>query len=100
MGVSPKEIEHIASLARLRLTPKERKKFSDQLSSIFKYVKKINELELAKQKGSLPEKGKKETSPIDQCRLDQIEEFADQENLIKQAPAVKDNLIQTKPVFK
>jgi aspartyl-tRNA(Asn)/glutamyl-tRNA(Gln) amidotransferase subunit C len=38
------EIEHITMLARLELTEKEKEVFSKQLSSIIKYIDKLNEL--------------------------------------------------------
>lgn len=38
------EIEHIALLARLELTEKEKEIFSKQLSSILRYIDKLNEL--------------------------------------------------------
>lgn len=38
-------VEHIAHLARLSLSERERVKFSNQLGSILDYVAKLNELE-------------------------------------------------------
>lgn len=42
--LSSKEVEHIASLARIKLTEKEKGKFRKELSSILAYVNKLNEL--------------------------------------------------------
>lgn len=39
------DVEHIALLARLRLTEEERERFGSQLSSILSYVEKLNEIE-------------------------------------------------------
>jgi aspartyl-tRNA(Asn)/glutamyl-tRNA(Gln) amidotransferase subunit C len=39
------EIEHVAMLARLKLTEKEKKLFSDQVGSIIDYINKLNELD-------------------------------------------------------
>ncbi len=39
------DVEHIAHLARLRLTEEEEMKFSAQLNSILTYVEKLNELD-------------------------------------------------------
>lgn len=39
------DVEHIAHLARLRLTEEEKEKFGSQLSSILTYVEKLNEIE-------------------------------------------------------
>jgi aspartyl-tRNA(Asn)/glutamyl-tRNA(Gln) amidotransferase subunit C len=43
--ISIEEIEHIASLARLSLTEKEKELFGSQLSSILDYMEKLNELD-------------------------------------------------------
>lgn len=45
MRISIEEIEHIASLARLSLTEKEKQLFGSQLSSILDYMEKLNELD-------------------------------------------------------
>ncbi len=39
------DVEHIAHLARLRLSEAEQEQFGAQLSSILAYVEKLNELE-------------------------------------------------------
>jgi aspartyl-tRNA(Asn)/glutamyl-tRNA(Gln) amidotransferase subunit C len=39
------DVEHIAHLARLRLTAEEKMKFSAQLNSILIYVEKLSELD-------------------------------------------------------
>ncbi len=39
------DVEHIAHLARLRLSGEEKEKFGAQLSSILAYVEKLNELD-------------------------------------------------------
>jgi aspartyl-tRNA(Asn)/glutamyl-tRNA(Gln) amidotransferase subunit C len=39
------DVEHIAHLARLRLSEAEKEKFGVQLSSILAYVEKLNELD-------------------------------------------------------
>lgn len=42
--LSKSEIEHLAKLARLELTEKEKTKFSRELSEIFSYVEKLNKV--------------------------------------------------------
>lgn len=39
------DVEHIARLARVRLTSEEKEKFGAQLGSILSYVEKLNELD-------------------------------------------------------
>jgi aspartyl-tRNA(Asn)/glutamyl-tRNA(Gln) amidotransferase subunit C len=46
MRIPIKEVEHIARLARLRLTEEEKEKYSIQLGKILEYVQQLNELDL------------------------------------------------------
>lgn len=45
MRISKKEIEHIAMLARLSLSEKEKELYGAQLSKILDYMEKLNELD-------------------------------------------------------
>ncbi len=45
MKISRKDVEHVARLARLRLTEEEKEKFGRQLNQILEYVEKLNELD-------------------------------------------------------
>ncbi|HXF75241.1 MAG TPA: Asp-tRNA(Asn)/Glu-tRNA(Gln) amidotransferase subunit GatC [Methylomirabilota bacterium] len=47
MKLSREEVQHIALLARLRLTPAEEATFTAQLDRILAYMEKLNELETA-----------------------------------------------------
>lgn len=38
------DIEHMATLARLKLTPDEKERLSAQLGTVLKYIEKLNEL--------------------------------------------------------
>ena len=38
------DIEHLAKLARLKLTDAEKEKFSNQMGTIIEYIEKLNEL--------------------------------------------------------
>ncbi len=42
--ISKKEVQHIAKLARLSLTPKEAKKMEKELSSVLDYIDKLKEI--------------------------------------------------------
>lgn len=48
MKISKKDVEHVAKLARLKLTWEEKEKFGKQLSEILEYVEKLNELDTEK----------------------------------------------------
>jgi aspartyl-tRNA(Asn)/glutamyl-tRNA(Gln) amidotransferase subunit C len=45
MRISPEEVDHVAELARLGLSPEERERMRDQLSVILGYVAMLNELD-------------------------------------------------------
>ncbi len=48
MKITKKDVEHVAKLARLKLTEEEKEKFGKQLSRILEYVEKLNELDTDK----------------------------------------------------
>lgn len=99
MAISIQEVEHIANLARIELSSEEKKKFAKQLSSILEYVEKINKLESAQGKDLGPAKKEKGLKSVSDCRLDKVESFDNQPELIKQAPKSKKKLIQARSVF-
>ncbi len=43
-----KEVEYVATLARLALTPEETTAFAGQLNEIFSYIEKLNELDTSR----------------------------------------------------
>lgn len=45
MALTQKDLEHIASLARLELTEEERERFTSQLSSILDYVGQLSSVD-------------------------------------------------------
>jgi len=45
MKISRHEVEHVALLARLKLSEKEIEKFTGQLNAILGYIEKLNELD-------------------------------------------------------
>jgi aspartyl-tRNA(Asn)/glutamyl-tRNA(Gln) amidotransferase subunit C len=45
MKITKQEVEHVAKLARLDLSEKEKEKLTDQLSNILTYVEKLNEID-------------------------------------------------------
>jgi aspartyl-tRNA(Asn)/glutamyl-tRNA(Gln) amidotransferase subunit C len=44
LSITRKEVEHVALLARLELSEKEKEDYTNQLNSIIGYMNKINEL--------------------------------------------------------
>ncbi|MBA4380299.1 MAG: Asp-tRNA(Asn)/Glu-tRNA(Gln) amidotransferase GatCAB subunit C, partial [Anaerolinea sp.] len=45
MPLSLEEVEHIATLARLELSAEEKTRYSQQLSAILDYIRKLQELD-------------------------------------------------------
>lgn len=47
MKITLKEVDQVAKLARLELSPEDREKFTNQLNDILVYMEKLNELDLS-----------------------------------------------------
>lgn len=45
MSITIQDVEHVAKLARLRLSEQEKEQFTGQLNAILKYAEKLNELD-------------------------------------------------------
>ena len=45
MPLTPSEVDHIAELARLELSPREKTRYLKQLSSILEYIQKLQSLD-------------------------------------------------------
>ena len=45
MKLTREEVQRVASLARLRFTPKEEERLTEQLDSILEYMEKLNQLD-------------------------------------------------------
>ena len=48
--ISKQEVQHIAKLARISLTPEEEEKFQKELSSILDYIKKLEQVDTSRVK--------------------------------------------------
>ncbi len=95
MQLTPEEVKHIAKLARLKLSDKEVKKFSEQLSSILSHADMLNEVNTDN------------VEPIAQITGIENVLFKDEEKgcdhtdeLIKETPQeIQDHMIKVKNVF-
>lgn len=45
MRLTPEEVEHVALLARLRLSPEERERFTAQLNSILEHFEQLRQVD-------------------------------------------------------
>lgn len=95
--ITEKEVEHIAELARIKLTEKEKEKMTKELGAILGYIDKL--------KGVNTE-GIEPVAHItgleDVFRKDDNPREPDSENikrLLEQAPSEKDGYVKVKSVF-
>lgn len=90
------DINHLASLARLGLTEEEKKKFSADLVAVLDFFRALEEVNVA------------DIQPISQVsglenviREDKIEKCPEnvRENILRQAPEIKDGFIKVKKIL-
>jgi len=94
MKLSKQEVEKIAKLSRLELSPAEKEKFADQLSAVLDYVGKLNEVNTDNVEITAQVTGLENV-----YREDKVDQCDYQKELIKQAAESENNLIKTKSVF-
>ena len=96
MALTKKEVEHIALLARLKITDEEVEKFSHQLSQILEYVEQLQQVntdgvELTAQVTGLENILRDDV--VDQCDGGTIKKT------LALAPETEDDLIKARSVF-
>ena len=95
MRLSIDQVQKVAKLANLTLTPEEEEKFSDQLSKILGYVEELN---------AVNTDGVKPTFNVNSnenvLRPDTEESSLTQEEALQNAPNKKDSFFISKGVFK
>ncbi len=96
MKLSTSQVQQIANLVRLKLTPAEEEKFRKELSSVLAYAEKLNKVDT------------KRVKPISQitgleniCQEDKVKNCQPEiiEDLLASAPAREGNLIKVRRVF-
>ena len=98
--LSDKEIEHIAQLARIKLTKNEKDKFKNELSSILDFVKKLNEWGSENVEPLYQVTGIVNALRSDEHRKDFEMNNDLNEKLIEQAPHKENRFIKVKSVLK
>lgn len=121
-NITEKEVEHIAELARIRLTEKEKRKFTEDLGNILNFVDKLNEVDtegVGPVRSRPPRVGRSHAfggaasngvEPVSNItgldsvfRKDEVRTEVDPEKskrLVEQAPDRKDNYVKVKSVFR
>ena len=95
-SLTQKDVEHIAELARLRLTDSEIKQFGGQLSSVLEYVQTLAEVDTS---------GVSETARVAELenvsRKDEVKAYPARARtlLLADMPARSEDLLKVPPVF-
>jgi aspartyl-tRNA(Asn)/glutamyl-tRNA(Gln) amidotransferase subunit C len=89
--ITEKDVKHIASLARIKLSSKELKKFQKQFESIIGYFDKLNEVDT---KGIEPTS--QVTGLVNRLREDETRDFLTQEHALQNAPKKEKGYFKTK----
>lgn len=98
--LTDKEVQHIAQLARIKLTEKEKDKFKKELSSILDFVKKLNELNVEGVEPLYQITGIVNALRPDEHRKDFEMSENLNEKLIGQAPHSQNRFIKVKSVLR
>jgi len=94
--ISKEQVEHIAKLARIELTEKEKEKFANELSSILDYFEKLNQVDTSEIEPISQITGLKNETREDEVRKERLE-IGDR--LIKEAPTKKDNYFKVPKIL-
>jgi aspartyl-tRNA(Asn)/glutamyl-tRNA(Gln) amidotransferase subunit C len=94
MSLTIEEVEHIAKLARLELSPEQKTVYRQQLSNILDYIAKLRELDTA----AVPPTAGGGLSRME-LRPDQTEPGLSTKALLQNAPETEDNQFKIPPVF-
>jgi len=96
MSLTLKDVEHIAQLARLKLSAGQMEHYRGQLSSILDHIAKLQQLDT---RDVPPTTGGGFTSGSMPLRVDESRPGLDLESLMKNAPETSDDQFKVPPVF-
>ncbi|MFH0988354.1 MAG: Asp-tRNA(Asn)/Glu-tRNA(Gln) amidotransferase subunit GatC [Parcubacteria group bacterium] len=95
MAISKTHIDHLAKLARLDLTEKEKEKYAKQIGEILDYVGKLSELDT---KGVEPLAHVVDLKNV--TRRDEPSQLSTPEKVLAEVPELKGKLIKVNRIFK
>lgn len=94
MRITLADVDHVAELARLGLSPEERARMGEQLSAILAYVDQLNELDTSRVPPSA------QVVPLENVtRPDVASPGLSVTDVLRNAPARLDNFFLVPPVF-
>ena len=94
MKLTIKEVEHIADLARLRLTEAEKQQYAAQLSDILDYAAKLDELDT----DNIPPTASVQDISL-RLREDRVRPGLTQEEALRNAKETQDGQFKVPPVM-
>jgi aspartyl-tRNA(Asn)/glutamyl-tRNA(Gln) amidotransferase subunit C len=92
--LSQKQVQQIASLARLNITQEEMKKYQEELSSILEYIEKLGEIDVSSIEAMSHPGELKNVFRTDEPREEKSA------GLIELAPQKKDGYLKVKSILK
>lgn len=98
--LSDKELEHLASLARIKLDKKEKESLKKDLGSILNYVKKLDSVDVSDTEPLYQTTGLANSTRGDGPRNEFTMNEDLNEKLIGQAPEKENRFIKVRSVFK
>ncbi len=93
-AITPEEVEHVAVLARLRLSPEEVAHFTGHLGAILEHAADVEALDLA----DVPPT----SHPVhleNVMRPDRVGPTLDREEVLAEAPAAQENRFRVPPIL-
>ncbi len=99
MQLTDKEIQHIASLARIKLSPAEEEKFKQDLGSILDYINKLNEVNTDNIEPLFQSTGLVNSARKDENSKDFVMDEALNKRVIDQAPHKENRFIKVRSVI-
>ncbi|WP_340025780.1 Asp-tRNA(Asn)/Glu-tRNA(Gln) amidotransferase subunit GatC [Paenibacillus sp. FSL K6-1096] len=94
MSITVKDVQHVARLARLQLSPEEEATFTEQMNAILQYAEKLNELDTENVK---PTTHVLQVSNV--MREDVVKESLTQEEALLNAPDDEDGQFKVPAVL-
>lgn len=95
--INKQEVQRVAKLARLNMSPKEEDKFTKELSLILNYVEKLKEVNINKIK---PTSHPFEIENVKRRDVPQKSEEEISQKIVKAAPTQTENYIKVKTILK
>jgi len=90
------DVNHIAKLARLGLSPEEKDKFAKELAAILAFVEKLKEVDTKDVEPTAQATGQQNATRADEAKK---EDEKTRGQILANAPETKNNYIKVKAVF-